>query len=199
MRVRRPRPGLAASAAAMLVSLTVGALPGPPADAHAGGRAQLYVDSIRMEPRADGWDVALVVRDGDSGQREPGFGVQVVASRPAGQTVGPVGLADGDNDGRYEGTVPITDGSWTLTVEADEVPGSARAVPFKKTWPVTLQAGQPVDVVGSRPPTGDHGAGPRTVPLILGITAAATLSGLLTLARTRPRRKQSSARPASLP
>lgn len=196
MRVRRPRPGLASSAAAVLVSLTVGALPGPPAGAHSGGRAQLYVDSIRLEPRADGWNVALVVRDGDSGQREPGFGVQVAASGPAGQTVGPVGLADGDNDGRYEGTVPITDGSWTLTVEADEVPGGARAVPFKKTWPVTLQAGQPVDVAGSRPPA--EGTGPRTGPLILGITAAVTLSGLLTLARTR-RKKQSHAWPASLP
>ena len=192
MGVRRPRPGLAASAAAVLVSLTVGALPGPPAGAHSGGRAQLYVDSIRLAPQADGWDVALVVRDGDSGQREPGFGVHVAASGPAGQTVGPVGLADGDNDGRYEGTVPITDGPWTLTVEADEVPGGARAVPFKKTWPVTLQAGQPVDLAGSRPPPGDHEAAPRTVPLILG--TAATLSGLLTLARTRSRKKQSSAR-----
>ncbi|HET9770096.1 MAG TPA: hypothetical protein VFS16_04345 [Acidimicrobiia bacterium] len=169
----------------MLLGLTAALLPAPPAGAHSGGRAQLYVDSIRLEPQPEGWHVALTVLDGDSGQREPGFGVQVGAAGPGGETIGPVDLADGDNDGRYEGTVPLTAGSWTLTVDAGEIPGGARAVPFEKSWPVTLQAGRPVDVAGSRPPAGGHGAGSRAVPLILGIAAAAALSGLVTLARSR--------------
>jgi hypothetical protein len=156
-----------------------------PAGAHSGGRAQLYVDSIRLEPQAGGWHIALTVRDADSGRPEPGFGVQATTSGPAGETFGPLDLADGDNDGRYEATVPLTEGSWSLTVDADELPGGARAVPFNRTWPVTLHAGHPVDVAGPRPPTEDHGSGSWAVPLILGSLAAAALSALLTLARTR--------------
>jgi hypothetical protein len=191
--MRPPRSGrYPAVAAAVLFGLAAGVWPAPPAGAHSGGRAQLYVDSIRLEPRPDGWHVALTVLDGDSGRREPGFGVQVGAAGPGGRAIGPVDLADGDNDGRYEGTVPLTDGSWTLTVEADEIPGGARAVPFEKSWPLTLQPGRPVDVAGSRPPPDDHGAGSRAVPLILGITAAVSLSGLLNLARTRSRKKDRS-------
>ena len=140
------------------------ALPAAPAGAHSGGRAQLYVDSIRLEPQADGWLAALVVRDADSGRPEPGFGVQVTGSGAGGAAVGPVSLADPDADGRYVGLVPMTEGGWALTVEADEIPGGPRALPFRKTWAVTLQAGQPLDLAGSRPPTEDGGAGPRTVP-----------------------------------
>jgi hypothetical protein len=181
MRIRR------CALTAAITTLTVSPLlSSAPAAAHSGGRAQLYVDSVRLEPRPDGWRAEVVVRDADSGRPEPGFGVQVTASTADGRTVGPTTLNDPDADGRYEALLALTEGPWTLTAEADEIPGGARAIPFRKTWPVALQAGHPVDVAGSRPPTGDHRSGSRAVPLILGGTAAAAaLSALLTLARTR--------------
>lgn len=185
MRTRRSVLAAVAPITAALASLA--ALPAAPAGAHSGGRAQLYVDSIHLEPRAEGWLTTLVVRDADSGRSEPGFGVEVTASHPAGQTVGPVSLADPGADGRYTALVPLTEGGWALTVEADEIPGGARAVPFKRTWPITLQAGQSLDLAGSRPPATDAESGPadRTILLVLGVTAAIALS---TVARTGPRR-----------
>jgi LPXTG-motif cell wall-anchored protein len=169
------------------------ALPAPPAGAHSGGRAQLYVDSIHLEPLADGWLTTLSVRDADSGRLEAGYGVQVAGSGPGGQAVGPVSLTDPDADGRYQATVPMTVGGWSLTVKADEIAGGPRAVPFRRTWPVTLEPGRPVDVAGpspSAPPAGP-GAADRTIPLLLGLVAAATLSGLVL------RRRKKSEPPAS--
>jgi hypothetical protein len=184
------RSALAAVAPIGLALGLLAAVSAAPAGAHSGGRAQLYVDSIRLEPQAEGWLTTLVVRDADSGRPEPGFGVELTASHPAGETVGPVSLADPDTDGRYTAIVPMTDGGWALTVEADEIPGGARAVPFKKTWPITLQPGQPLDLAGSRPPAsdGESGAADRTIPLLFGVTAAIALSTLITLSRTRRQR-----------
>jgi hypothetical protein len=94
------------------------ALPSVPAGAHSGGRAQLYVDSVRLEPHPGGRQAALVVRDADSGRPEPGFGVRLTASGPDGKTIGPVALTDPHGDGRHAGTVPLPDGPWSLTVQA---------------------------------------------------------------------------------
>ncbi|HEV8626478.1 MAG TPA: hypothetical protein VG034_18665 [Acidimicrobiia bacterium] len=154
-----------------------------PVGAHSGGRAQLYVDSVRLEPQAGGWRSTAVVRDADSGRPEPGFGVQITGSGPGGQAVGPVGLTDPDADGTYAAVVPPIEGRWALTVEAAEIPGGARAEPFTKTWPVTLQAGQPLDLAGSRPPTPvrESGGGHSAAPSVLGLTVAAALAGLVSL------------------
>src|SRR5687767_9745772 len=195
MRTRHSVFAAIAPITAALASLA--AIPATPAGAHSGGRAQLYVDSVRLEPQADGWLTTLVVRDADSGRPEPGFGVQLTASHPAGQTVGPVSLADPDADGRYTAVVPMTEGGWALTVEADEIPGGARAVPFQKTWPITLQAGQPLDLAAPRPPPtdGESGAADRTILLVFGVTAAVALSTLARTGRgrTRPFREPGSA------
>jgi hypothetical protein len=189
--MRTRRSVLAAIVPIVMPLASLAALPTAPAGAHSGGRAQLYVDSVRLEPQAEGWLTTLVVRDADSGRPEPGFGVELTASDPAGQTVGPVSLADPDANGRYTAVVPMTEGGWALTVEADEIPGGARAVPFKKTWPITLRAGQPLDLAGSRPPAseGEAGATDRTIPLLFGVAAAIALSTLVTLTRTRRQRK----------
>ena len=152
-------------------TLAVVVLLAAPAGAHSGGRAQLYVDSVRLEPQPDGWRAAVLVRDADSGRPEPGFGVQITAAGSGGRTVGPVDLADPDADGRYVALVPVTEGGWALTVDADEIPGGTRALPFTKTWPVTLLAGQPFDLAASRP-SGAHrgtGGGHAAVPRVLGL------------------------------
>lgn len=199
MRTRRSALAAIAPIAVALASFT--AVPVAPAGAHSGGRAQIYVDSIRLEPQAGGWLTTLVVRDADSGRPEPGFGVEVSASDPAGQAVGPVSLADPDADGRYTALVPMTEGGWALTVEAGEIPGGARAVRFITTWPITLQAGRPLDLAGSRPPAseGKSGAADRTIPLLFGVTAAIALSTLVTLTRSRRQRKPAGPPPPDRP
>ena len=182
---------------AVLVAVVLAlALPVASAGAHSGGRAQLYVDSIRLEPQADGWLAALVVRDADSGRPEPGYGVQLRGSGAGGAAVGPVSLADPDADGRYVGLVPMTEGGWALTVAADEIPGGPRALPFTKTWAVTLQAGRPLDLAGSRPsaPRGESGAGPSAVPFVLRLLAVSTLAGVVSLWIARRRRTGSELR-----
>jgi hypothetical protein len=157
-----------------------------PVGAHSGGRAQLYVDSVRLEPQAGGWRSTAVVRDADSGRPEPGFGVQITGSGPGGQAVGPVGLTDPDADGTYAAVVPPIEGRWALTVEAAEIPGGARAEPFTKTWWVTLQAGQPLDLAGSRSTAvRESGDGHSAAPSVLGLTAAAVLAGLVSLRLAR--------------
>ena len=162
---------------AVIAGLVVLALPAGPAGAHSGGRSQLYVDSVRLEPQAAGWRAELVVRDADSGKPEPGVGVQLTANAAAGQPVGPVTLDDLDGDGRYLALLPLAAGPWTITVKADEVPGGPRALPFSRTWSAILAAGQVIDLGGSGPRSADDPGGGHlpAVPLGLGLLAALVL------------------------
>ena len=158
-----------------LLALVAVALPAAPAGAHSGGRAQLYVDSVRLQPRAGGWQAELVVRDADSGGAEPGVGVQLTASSGAGPVVGPVPLADADGDGRYDAAIPLTAGSWTVTVKADEIPGGPRALPFTRAWSATLESGRALDLGRSGFDGGGGGGGVPAVPLGLGLVSGAAL------------------------
>ena len=162
---------------AAVVGLVALALPAGPARAHSGGRAQLYVDSIHLEPQATGWRAELVVRDADSGKPEPGVGVQLTAIGGDRPPVGPVALDDPDGDGRYLALLPLPAGPWTITVEADEMPGGPRALPFSRTWSATLQAGQILDLGGSGPRSADRPGGDHSpaVPLGVGVLAALAL------------------------
>ena len=176
--MRRLRSALLATVAAL-------AVPAAPAAAHSGGRAQLYVESVHLEPQAGGWRAELVVRDADSGRPEPGFGVQLVAQAGDRRPVEPLPLADPDGDGRYGAFVPLTAGSWSVTVKADEIPGGPRALPFSRTWPASLRAGQPLDLGASalRPSgTGDGGRWP-----VMAIAVVALLAAVAVFARRRRR------------
>lgn len=153
-----------------------------PTGAHSGGRAQLYVDSVRLEPHSNGWQAALVVRDADSGNPEPGFGVQLTASAPDGGTIGPVVLTDPQADGHYATTVLLSDGPWSLTFQAAEIPGGPQAIPFTKTWQVTLQGGQPLDLAGSRAPASGGGSGAHAAVLVA--IALLAVAGLFALTRS---------------
>ena len=178
-------PGLSTIAFLVTAGLVV-LTPCLPARAHSGGRAQLYVDSVRLEPHSGRWQAALVVRDADSGKPEPGFGVQLTAAGPGGQTLDPVALTDIHADGHYAATVSLFDGPWSLTFRAAEIPGGPRAIPFTKTWRVTLQAGQPLDLVGSRAPASGGGHGTHVaVPLALALLAVASLFALTRTNRFR--------------
>lgn len=178
------------------LALIPAALPAAPAGAHSGGRAQLFVDAVRLEPRADGWLAGLVLRDADSGQPEPGFGVQLTASALDGRAIRPVVLVDADADGRYAGAVPLIDGTWTLTLHAAEIPGGRQAIPFTKTWTTTLQAGQALVLTNSVSPALLRRSAPARsmVPLVLGLMGTAALAGVAGLRLTRARRHR---RPAT--
>lgn len=151
----------------MPAALVAVALSAAPAAAHAGGRAQLYVESVHLEPQAGGWRAELVVRDADSGRPEPGFGVQLAAQAGDRPPVEPLPLADPDGDGRYGAVVPLTAGSWSVTVKADELPGGPRALPFSRTWSATLQAGQPLDLGALASASAGRGGGGRGPALAL--------------------------------
>jgi hypothetical protein len=171
---------------AVLATLVMLVVPAAPAVAHSGGRAQLYVESVHLEPQAGGWRAELVVRDADSGRPEPRFGVQLVAQAGDQPPVEALPLADPDGDGRYGAFVPLTAGSWSFTVKADELPGGPRALPFSRTWPATLQAGQPLDLGATVPRPagrGNPGRGPAVAIAGLGLLAALAL-----LVRRRRRR-----------
>ena len=172
------------------LALIPAALPIAPAGAHSGGRAQLFVDAVRLEPQPGGWQADLVLRDADSGKPEPGFGVRLAASAPDGRVIGAVDLADPDADGRYAGVVPLTDGPWTLTLHAAEIPGGRQAIPFTKTWTATLQVGQALDLTNSVSPTLlRRSARTRSmVPLVLGLVGTAALAGVVGLRLARARR-----------
>lgn len=160
--------------------------PAAPAGAHSGGRAQLYVESVHLEPRPDGWRADLVLRDADSGKAEPGFGVQLSAAAADGRVAGPVALADPDADGRYAGDLPLTEGAWTVSVEAAEIPGGAQGLPFQRTWPANLRTGQPTRLGASSPPSGGRGGGGKlpAVPIGLGVLAVVALgAGVVSLRR----------------
>jgi hypothetical protein len=180
-RIRR-----SAIAAVLCLGLPL-ALPAAPAGSHSGGRAQLYVDTAHLEPQPTGWLAWLVVRDADSGRVEPGLSVQIAASGPGGASVGPVNLADPDADGRYAAVVPLTEGSWALTVQAAELPGGPQAIPFTKTWPAILRAGYAVDLSDSRTTATDRRteASLPAMPLALGLAAATAVAALGALARHR--------------
>lgn len=156
------------------------------AHAHHGyeGPVRAYLETVRLEPRGDGWLIRAGLNDTASGRPAPGFVVGATGAGPQGATFGPVPLADLDADGRYEaGLGPLPAGDWSLTVEVGDVPGGEeRVVPITRTWTVTLQPGQGLDVVGRRAaaaPPGDgapseSGSG-TPLPLAMGVGAAGLL------------------------
>jgi hypothetical protein len=186
--IRRTAATLATAVA--LVSLG----PASPALAHHGyaGPVRLYLDSVRLEPGADGWLIRADLHDSGNGKPAPGFVVHAAGTATSGQSAfGPLTLTDTDTDGRYEAAVgQLATGDWTLTVDVADAPGaSERAIPLKRTWPVTLQPNQTLDVLGRLPAPetgGPSGSGPP-VPLLLGV--AAGLIALAVAARQITRRR----------
>jgi hypothetical protein len=188
-RRRLPRLALLLAAATALV--------GPPltgsAEAHHGyeGPARLYLATVRLDPGAAGWLARAALNDTASGKPAPGFLVEAVGSGPGGASFGPALLADSDADGRYEGVLgTLPAGDWSLTLHVGDLPGGEeRVIPLTRTWTVTLQPGQPLDVLARRSP-GDGGA-PDTaagVPLLLGIGGGAAVLGVAGMGLARRRR-----------
>lgn len=174
------------------------ALGGPPlagpAQAHHGyeGPARLYLGAVRLDPASDGWLAQAALNDTGSGKPAPGFLVEVTGSGPDGASFGPASLADVDADGRYEaalGALPA--GDWSLTLHVGDLPGGEeRAIPITRTWTVTLEPGQPLDVLARRVPAGggeetEGAAG--VLPLLLGIAGGAAVVGLAGMGLARRR------------
>ena len=171
--------------AALIACLLTVVAPAAPASAHSGGRAQLYVHAVHLEPRPGGWRAELVVRDADSGRPEPGVGVELTATGGAGQTAAPVALTDPDGQGRYAGDVSLTEGLWTVTVRADDIPGGPRALPFSRSWSATLEAGRAIDLGGSSPRPAEGGGRGHVPAGPLALTVLAAVA-LLLVRRVRP-------------
>jgi hypothetical protein len=159
---------------------------------------RLYLDAVTVEPGANGWLIRAALHDSGNGRPAPGFVVHATGTGPAGAALGPATLADPDADGRYEAPLgQIPTGDWSLTLDVTDAPGaSERAIPLKRTWPVTLQAGQTLDVLGRlpSPSSGDSSDSGPPAPLILGI--AAGLTGLAVAARQITRRRTHPVAPA---
>jgi hypothetical protein len=184
------RSALALVGAAALVSLA----PAPPASAHHGyaGPVRLYLDTVRVEPVTDGWVIRAALHDSGNGRPAPGFVVHAAGTGSGGAAFGPLTLTDADTDGRYEAAVgQLSTGDWTLTFDVTDAPGATeRAIPIKRTWPVTLQPGQAVDVIGQLPTTGGGSSSDSSVvPIVVGVAAglAALAVAGLQLTRRRPR------------
>jgi len=140
--LRRILAGAGTSALA-LIGLTIAAA--PIASAHAGGRAQLYIERFTVQPGPTGWNVQVTLIDADSGHPEPGFAVTVAGTGPSGASFGPADLTDPTNRGRYSAAMPATPGQWTMLVNAHDVPGGPTAVAVSRRYDVTLTPGQPSD------------------------------------------------------
>jgi hypothetical protein len=186
--LRRSRFGGAAAAAALLVLGSAA-----PAAAHHGyaGPVRLYLQDVNVEPKAEGWVLHATLNDSGNGKAAPGFVVHANGTGPAGAAFGPLTLSDGDADGRYESVLgPLPAGDWSLAIDVTDAPGSEeRAIPLKRSWPVTLRPGQALDLLGRLPaPTGESSSGSGSaVPLVLGV--AAGLAGLGVAGRQLARRR----------
>ena len=168
--------GVSALAAASLSIPTA-----PAASAHTGGRAQLYIAGVKVQPAPVGWDVQVTLTDADSGRPEPGYAVSVSGSGPSGAWFGPAALADPTNRGRYSGAVPATVGRWTLLVTAHDVPGGPAAVAVSRRYEVTLTPGHGSDAARSVP----AGAARRSRPSLLPLLAGVGLTGACAVAAVR--------------
>jgi hypothetical protein len=185
---------LARGGASALAVISVSIATAPVASAHAGGRAQLYIESFKVQPGPAGWDVQVTLTDADSGQPEPGFAVSVSGSGPSGASFGPADLADSTNRGRYSGAVRATPGQWTMLVNAHDVPGGPAAVAVSKRYEVTLTPGQASDPGGSvTVAAAAHHSRPFRFPLLAGVVlTGACVVAAVRLARTRRRPAASS-------
>jgi hypothetical protein len=171
-----------------------------PALAHhgSGGPVRLYLGSVRLEPGSDGWVLRAALNDTSSGTPAPGYLVQVTGSGPQGATFGPVSLGDAKSDGHYAASLGgLAPGNWSVSVEVGDVPGGdGYLVPINKTWPVRLQPGQAVDLVGQPSPSGrPTSSGSRTdfTPLLL-VAGVVTLLALSAAWLSRRRRTVAPAR-----
>jgi hypothetical protein len=188
---------LARAAVCAGVLVTTAMATAPDASAHAGGRAQLYIERFRMQPTPAGWEVQVALADADSGRPEPGFAVSVSGNGPSGTSFGPTDLTDSMNRGRYAGAVPATPGQWTVVVNAHDVPGGPAAVAVSRRYEVTLTPGQASDP--GRSAAAAHHWPPAPVTRLAGLVlTAACATAAVRLARTRRQRTVSARGRASI-
>jgi hypothetical protein len=137
--IRRQWAALVGLAAVLAVAGLAGA---PPAVAHSGSRAELYLADLRLEPARPGeWTIHAFLTDRDSGKALPGFDVQVTGLSPTGQRFGPVKLDDPGLRGDYSATVTPEPGPWSITVDAKGFQGGAEGIPLLQRVDVHLTPG----------------------------------------------------------
>ncbi len=117
--------------------------------------------------------------------------MQAAGSGPQGAAFGPVALTDPDADGRYEARwARCPPGTGRFTLEVGDAPGGEeRAVPITRTWPVALQPGQGLDVIGGSSPSGG-GSPSRTGDVVLPLALTRSRRGTVVLLAGRSRRRR---------
>jgi hypothetical protein len=88
----------------------------------------------------------------------------------------------------------MQEGQWTLTVEAGELPGGSTALPYSRSWAVTVKPGAPIDLVGSGSGHRPGKSGSGSAPILLSVAGTAALVGLCALWLSRHRRTVVAAR-----
>lgn len=186
---------MTALARAMALLVAAGALMAAPAYAHHGyaGPVRLYVATVTVDPRPDGWLIRAAVNDSASGKPAPGFLVHATGSGPQGATFGRVTLTDPDADGRYDTALgPLPTGDWSVTVEVGDAPGSdERAIPITRTRPVTLATGAPPPEAGAAPPPNRAAPSSSGVGAVSALLGGASLAVLLAMVATWRHRRRS--------
>lgn len=141
-----------------------------PASAHSGGRAVVLLRSLAVEPAGNGWQVAAVLTDSDSGAPIRGPRVTAVVGEPAKEiTMNPDTAV-----ARYVAPLPAAKpGPFMLTLKVSSSPGSDPVAPFSKAFTAELVSGETTTLVAGG---GDSGS---NLPLIMGVAAAVLVVALL--------------------
>ncbi|HEY3604996.1 MAG TPA: hypothetical protein VGL04_10010 [Sporichthyaceae bacterium] len=170
-----------------LVALVVGVLAliagvgtsAAPASAHSAGKAVVLVRDFTLSPVAGGkWQATVAVADFDSGAWLQGTSVTIGMGNPA-TTVAPakfVQLQPTSVIGQYQGVVgKAAAGPARFDLRVRTVPGSPPVQPYDHSFPVTLVAGAPLQVISGA----GSGSGGSSMPLILGVAAVVLVGAML--------------------
>jgi hypothetical protein len=160
-----------------LVAGLVLALVGPafPAAAHSGGKAELFMRAVKVEPaETDGsYQITVNLIDRDSGERMSGYAASVEGTNANGGRIEPTPLT-ALVGGVYTAPVAASPGDWTLTIRANGVPGVGDAVPLAVTQRISFT--DKATTAGAAADSGGDGGG--AAGAIVAVVAVLALGGV---------------------
>jgi hypothetical protein len=161
-----------------LVAGLVLALVGPafPAAAHSGGKAELCMRAVKVEPaETDGnYKITVNLIDRDSGERMSGYAASVEGTSANGGRIEPTPLT-ALIGGIYTAPVAASPGDWTLTIRANGVPGVGEAVPLAVTQRISFTDKATTAGAGA---AGDSGGDGGAAGAIVAVVAVLALGGV---------------------
>lgn len=161
-----------------------------PADAHMGGKIQLFLKDLKVENTGAGYDMTAVLVDRDSGSVATGFQTTVRGASADGKSF-PETKMTPEQGGIYRLGVPAEAGDWTLTLRSVGIPGTDDAVPLVEQKRISFPAAGAVEAApapsersGSTDDGGSSSAG--AIVGLLAVVALAGVGGVLFAKRRRP-------------